>query len=139
MKHLLCWRREKALAVGGIDESLASVGPDDYDFPWCMAERGAVFKAIDEPLYVVRDHRECERLTTHLPLSVHKRDLRRILEKHGVERGSSAASRRRSRATSRSASTAIDSTAGSRWPAVTMPETVGGSPTAATDSHYGER
>lgn len=85
VKHLLCWRREKALALGGIDESLR-LGPDDYDFPWRMAESGAAFMAIDEPLYLVRDHRECERLTTHLPLSVHKRDLRRILEKHGVER-----------------------------------------------------
>ena len=85
VKHLLCWRREKALALGGIDESLR-LGSDDYDFPWRMAESGAAFMAIDEPLYLVRDHRECERLTTHLPLSVHKRDLRRILEKHGVER-----------------------------------------------------
>lgn len=86
VKHLLCWRREKGLAIGGIDESLPSVGPDDYDFPWCMAERGAVFKAIDDPLYLIRDHRECERLTTHLPLSVHRRGIRRIMRKHGVGR-----------------------------------------------------
>ena len=84
VKHLLCWRRVTGLAAGGIDESLNSVGPDDYDFPWCMAERGAVFKAIQEPLYLYRDHRECERLTTHLPLSVHKRELRRIMRKHHV-------------------------------------------------------
>jgi glycosyl transferase family 2 len=84
VKHLLCWRRETGLALGGMDESLNSVGPDDYDFPWCMAERGAVFKAIKEPLYLYRDHRECERLTTHLPLSVHKRELKRILQKHRV-------------------------------------------------------
>jgi glycosyltransferase involved in cell wall biosynthesis len=85
VKHLLCWRRERGLAIGGVDESLR-LGADDYDFPWCLAEDGAVFKAIREPLYLVRDHRECERLTTHLPLSVHKRDLRRIMEKHGVRR-----------------------------------------------------
>lgn len=84
VKHLLCWRRRTGLAAGGIDESLNSVGPDDYDFPWCMAERGAVFKAIQEPLYLYRDHRECERLTTHLPLSVHKRELKRIMRKHHV-------------------------------------------------------
>ncbi len=84
VKHLLCWRREPGLAAGGIDESLGSVGPDDYDFPWSMAERGAVFRAIREPLYLCRDHRECERLTTHLPLKVHKRELRRIMRKHGV-------------------------------------------------------
>jgi glycosyltransferase involved in cell wall biosynthesis len=85
VKHLLCWRRERGLAVGGVDESL-ELGADDYDFPWCLAEDGAVFKAISQPLYLVRDHRECERLTTHLPLSAHKRDLRRIMEKHGVQR-----------------------------------------------------
>jgi glycosyltransferase involved in cell wall biosynthesis len=84
VRHLLCWRREQGLAAGGIDESINSVGPDDYDFPWCMAERGAVFRAIPEPLYLYRDHRECERLTTHLPLSVHKRELRRIMQKHNI-------------------------------------------------------
>jgi glycosyltransferase involved in cell wall biosynthesis len=85
VKHLLCWRRETGLAAGGIDESL-TVGPDDYDFPWCLAERGAEFEAIQEALYLYRDHRECERLTTHLPLSVHKRQLKRILRKHNVPR-----------------------------------------------------
>src|SRR4030095_13984104 len=34
VKHLLCWRREKALAMGGMDETLEDVGPDDWDFPW---------------------------------------------------------------------------------------------------------
>jgi hypothetical protein len=60
------------------------VGPDDYDFPWIMAEHSAVFKAVKECLYYYRDHRECYRLTTHLPLSVHKREIRRIFEKHVV-------------------------------------------------------
>jgi glycosyltransferase involved in cell wall biosynthesis len=85
VKHLLCWRRDLALAVGGMDETLNSVGPDDYDFPWTMAEHGARFQALPECLYLYRDHRECWRLTTHLPLSVHKRELRRILRKHGVD------------------------------------------------------
>lgn len=84
VKHLLCWRRSKALLVGGLDESLNSVGPDDYDFPWTMAENGARFKAVSECLYYYRDHRGCYRLTTHLPLSVHKRECRRIFKKHGV-------------------------------------------------------
>src|SRR5262249_22000882 len=35
VKHLLCWRKNKGVAVGGVDESIA-VGPDDYDFPWTM-------------------------------------------------------------------------------------------------------
>lgn len=84
VKHLLCWRRAKALAVGGMDESLNSVGPDDYDFPWTMAERGAVFVAVPEPLYLYRDHRDGFRLTTHLPLSVHVREIRRFMRKHGA-------------------------------------------------------
>jgi glycosyltransferase involved in cell wall biosynthesis len=90
VKHLLCWRREKALSFGGMDESLESVGPDDWDFPWSMLEHGAVFKAIAECLYVYRDHRDAYRLTTHLPRSVHLRETRRILQKHGAGRAAIA-------------------------------------------------
>ena len=86
VKHLLCWRRELALSIGGIDESLNSVGPDDPDFPWSMAEAGARFGAIQECLYVYRDHRAGYRLTTHLPLRTHVRETRRILRKHGLPR-----------------------------------------------------
>jgi glycosyltransferase involved in cell wall biosynthesis len=86
VRHLLCWRRELGLSIGGIDESLNSVGPDDYDFPWSMAEAGARFGAIPECLYVYRDHRSCYRLTTHLPRRTHARELRRILRKHGAPR-----------------------------------------------------
>lgn len=86
VKHILCWRREFALSIGGLDESLNSVGVDDFDFPWTMAEYGAVFQGLPECLYVYRDHREDFRLTTHLPLSHHKRELRRILRKHGIGR-----------------------------------------------------
>lgn len=84
VQHLLCWRRTKALAFGGMDESLNSVGPDDYDFPWMMLEHGAIFRPIAECLYTYRDHQDGYRLTTHLPRSVHVRELRRILRKHGV-------------------------------------------------------
>ena len=86
VKHLLCWRRSAGLAAGGLDESLNSVGPDDWDFPWTMAERGAVFMPVDECLYLYRDHRDCYRLSTHLPLSHHRREIRRIMRKHGVDR-----------------------------------------------------
>lgn len=88
VKHLLCWRRELALSIGGLDESLNSVGPDDYDFVWSMAERGARFVAIPDALYFYRDHREGFRLTTDLPRSVHIREIRRILRKHGASRRS---------------------------------------------------
>jgi len=84
VKHLLCFRRSLALAIGGIDESLDRVGPDDYDFPWTMAERGARFHALAEALYVYRDHRDGYRLTTHVPLSVHTRQIIKIMRKHGV-------------------------------------------------------
>ena len=83
VKHLLCWRRELGLAIGGMDESLDSVGVDDFDFPWTMAERGATFTAIEDCLYLYRDHREFFRLTTHLPLNHHKREIARIIDKHG--------------------------------------------------------
>ena len=91
MKHLLCWRKELALSFGGMDESLNNVGPDDYDFPWTMAEHGARFQAIPEALYLYRDHRDAERLTTHLPLSVHLKEIRRIMRKHGASRGATRA------------------------------------------------
>ena len=84
VKHLLCWRVSKALSFGGMDETLNSVGPDDYDFPWMMAEQDAKFFAIRDCLYFYRDHRDSFRLTTHLPLSVHESELRRIFRKHGA-------------------------------------------------------
>jgi glycosyltransferase EpsE len=84
VKHLLCWRRELAIAIGGMDESLNSVGPDDFDFPWLMAEHGARFHPVPECLYIYREHDECFRLTTGLPLSVHKQEIQRILRKHGL-------------------------------------------------------
>jgi Glycosyl transferase family 2 len=84
VKHMLCWRRESGLAAGGLDETLDSVGVDDWDFPWTMTEQGARFQAIQECLYVYRDHRDGYRLTTHLPRSTHLREIRRILRKHGV-------------------------------------------------------
>ena len=86
VKHLMCWRRERALSIGGMDESLDNVGPDDFDFPWTMAEHGAVFGSISDCLYLYRHHLACPRLTTHVPKSVHKRELARMLRKHGVGR-----------------------------------------------------
>ncbi len=83
VKHLLCWRRAKGLEVGGMDESL-TVGPDDFDFPWVMAEHGATFRAIDECLYVYHDHRTRPRLTTHLPRSTHMSQLASVFRKHGL-------------------------------------------------------
>lgn len=86
VKHLLCWRREMGLAVGGLDESLRAIGVDDYDFPWMMAEAGASFRAIDVCLYQYRNHHDAFRLTTHTPLTQHLADINAILRKHRVGR-----------------------------------------------------
>jgi|GEM_PF-2221644 len=83
VKHLLCWRREMALSFGGVDESIV-VGPDDYDFPWIMAEKGATFMAIKECLYLYRNHCDHYRLTTHIPRWNHRWQVNKILKKHGV-------------------------------------------------------
>lgn len=85
-KHLLCWRREMGIEIGGLDGRFHAVGVDDYDFPWTMAENGARFVPVDACLYLYRDHRHGERLTTHSPLSVHIRELHQVLRKHGVRR-----------------------------------------------------
>jgi glycosyltransferase involved in cell wall biosynthesis len=86
VKHPICWRRDLALELGGFDESLGPHAVDDYDFPWTLAEARARFMAVPDCLYLVRDHRDGFRLTTHVPRSVQLRTLRRIMGKHGVER-----------------------------------------------------
>jgi len=85
VKHPMCWRRDLALELGGFDESLEPHGVDDYDFPWSLADAGARFMAVPDCLYLVRDHRDGFRLTTHVPRNVQLRTLRRIMGKHGVE------------------------------------------------------
>src|SRR5580698_5582490 len=84
VKHLMCWRREMALAIGGMDESLSVHGCDDYDFPWRMAEAGAQFQAVSECLYEYRLHHRHDRLTTATPVETQIRTLRRMFERHGV-------------------------------------------------------
>jgi len=84
VKHLLCWRRQRALAIGGVDEAFSTQGPDDYDFPWSMFERGARFQALPECLYIYRNHCEGFRLTTHDPRTVQLLTVRKILRKHGI-------------------------------------------------------
>jgi glycosyltransferase involved in cell wall biosynthesis len=84
VKHLLCFRRRMALDIGGIDESFQVVGPDDYDFPWSMAERGARFRAIPEVLYYKREHHRCDRLTTTPLLRERRSEIIRMWRKHGA-------------------------------------------------------
>ncbi len=85
VKHLLCVRRSLALSVGGVDARVL-IGTDDWDLPWCIADRGGRFMAVDACLYVFRDHRDHHRMTTHIPRSQQVRSLRRMLRKHGVDR-----------------------------------------------------
>lgn len=82
-KHMLCWDREKALGIGGLDEDFGPVGADDYEWPWTCLERGFRFRAVQRPLYVYRSH-SLFRGTTHFPLSLHVAETRKILAKHGV-------------------------------------------------------
>lgn len=84
VKHQLCWRRETALAIGGVDEALSTSGPDDYDFPWSMFEQGARFQALPECLYIYRNHCDGFRNTTHHPRTVRLLGVRKILRKHGI-------------------------------------------------------
>lgn len=90
VKHLLCWRRLKGIAIGGMDESLA-IGPDDYDFPWRMLEAGCRFRAVRECLYEYRVHHVAERITTHHPLRDQLKSLTRMFEKHGVSHAETCA------------------------------------------------
>jgi GT2 family glycosyltransferase len=84
VKHLLCWRRTKGLAIGGMDEALSGHGCDDYDFPWRMAEAGYRFKAVKECLYYYRVHHDFHRLTTHVPVEDQVRILKAMFRKHKV-------------------------------------------------------
>lgn len=84
VKHLLCWRRQKSLEIGGMDESLSPHGCDDYDFPWRMAEAHATFQAVHECLYEYRLHHSHDRLTTTVPLSCQVATLRRMFSNHAV-------------------------------------------------------
>jgi len=84
VKHLLCWRREKAIDIGGMDESLSLHGCDDYDFPWRMAEAGARFQAIDECLYEYRLHHSHDRLTTSVAVQRQITTLRKMFDRHAV-------------------------------------------------------
>lgn len=84
IKLLLCWRREKGIEVGGIDEELDFLGCDDYDFPWTMLEAGCKFKAIKECLYYYRVHHDFYRITTHVTIAQQVQPLRKQFKKHGV-------------------------------------------------------
>lgn len=82
LTHFFLFRREAAVAAGGLDESIGdSPGIDDYDFIWTLLERGASVALADRPLYNLRIHGG-ERLTMR-DAATQLRTLERIFDKHG--------------------------------------------------------
>jgi glycosyltransferase involved in cell wall biosynthesis len=80
--HFLLFRRDRLLSIGGVDETIGNVGPDDFDLIWSLLEVGASAAIVEEMLYCYRDH-PGERLTLR-PKADQLRDLEKILDKHGV-------------------------------------------------------
>lgn len=82
LSHFFLFRRRTLLALGGVDETIGSTGPDDFDMIWSLLERGGSVGIVNEPLYCYRDHAE-SRLTLYEPAG-QIRDMQKILNKHGV-------------------------------------------------------
>ena len=82
LEHFFLFRRDALMAVGGVDETIGSTGADDFDLIWTMLEHGATVAVIPDLLYNYRDHHG-ERLSLR-PADLQRRDLARILDKHGV-------------------------------------------------------
>lgn len=82
LKHFLLFRKEKLEQVGGVDESVGDVGPDDFDLPWTLLEQGASGFCVEQPAYNYRDHFG-QRLSLR-DREDQVRDLEKILAKHHV-------------------------------------------------------
>lgn len=82
LEHFFLFRREALMAIGGVDETIGSTGADDFDLIWTLLEHGASVAVVSDLLYNYRDHYG-ERLTLRPP-DLQRRDLARILDKHGV-------------------------------------------------------
>jgi hypothetical protein len=80
--HFLMFRRNTLLSIGGVDETIGNVGPDDFDMIWSLLETDASVMIVEEKLYCCRDHSGV-RLTVR-PKEDQVRDLEKILDKHGV-------------------------------------------------------
>jgi hypothetical protein len=82
LEHFFLFKRQALCAVGGVDEMVGDVGPDDFDLIWTLLERGADVALVPEPLYVYRDH-DGIRLSTR-PVRDQLTDLAKVLDKHNV-------------------------------------------------------
>ncbi len=80
--HFFLFKREKFLAVGGVDSSIGLTGADDYDLIWTLLEHNARVHVIEQSLYNYRDH-DGIRLTMRAQKD-QVLDLKNILAKHGV-------------------------------------------------------
>ena len=80
--HFLLFRRDLLLSIGGVDETIGNVGPDDFDMIWTLLEADASIIIVEKKLYCCRDHSGA-RLTLR-PNEEQVRDLEKILDKHGV-------------------------------------------------------
>ena len=78
----MVFRRDRFLAVGGVDETIGLTGADDYDLPWTLIESGASITLVERGLYHYRDHEE-QRLTLR-NRDQQMRDVARLLTKHGI-------------------------------------------------------
>ena len=83
LRHYFLFRRAALLAVGGVDESIGAVGPDDYDLIWTMLEHGAEASIVEGALYNKRDHAG-DRLTMR-SAAEQLADLEKIFDKHGIQ------------------------------------------------------
>ena len=82
LEHFFLFRKQALLDVGGVDEDIGLVGPDDYDLIWTLLEWGRSVDVVEDRLYNYREHGG-ERLTLR-PLELQQVDLEKILNKHGV-------------------------------------------------------
>ncbi len=80
--HFFLFRKAPVLAVGGVDPEIGLTGADDYDLPWTLLEHGASVSVVERPLYRYRDHDKTRLTLRERTLQI--RDLRRVLQKHGV-------------------------------------------------------
>lgn len=83
LEHFFLFRRETLVTAGGVDETIGLTGADDLDLIWTLLEQGATVTVIPDQVYNYRDHCR-ERLTLRSP-DLQRRDLAKILDKHGVE------------------------------------------------------
>lgn len=82
LKHFLLFKKERILEIGGVDDSIGRVGPDDYDMVWVLLERNATVGIVGRPLYNYRDHEESRITLTDKEKMV--ADFVKILDKHKI-------------------------------------------------------